>query len=373
MNRIESSRWCWVVFAFGLSPLVADEASDAPGSSSGLDPTGTYTWERTRGDRVFTSTLTLHSRDGKLAGTYSTRRGESAVEELTLEGDKISFAITRQFGDRRFKSEYRGTIAADGIKGTIEFTRRNGQTRTLDWHAKRKVAPKDVVGVWNFEIARGEGEKIKTRLKISLAGDRLKGQYTGPRSEREIETVMLSGTELSFAFSGETDSGDEFRVKYAGTVRGNVIAGTVSYDFGGNEGTAKFVGRRETAKETVVGVWHLESQRENGETMKSKLAITADGDKLRGEYESAYGKREAKNVQVKDGVLSFELSGDTDRGSFRFHFEGKLSKGTVKGTVKFEFGDRSGSREFSGRLEAKNTKEPKESDKPSDSSDSASA
>jgi hypothetical protein len=53
-----------------------------------------------------------------------------------LEGDDLSFKITREFNGNTMVSKYSGKISGDSIKGKIEFER-DGETQTRDWNAHR--------------------------------------------------------------------------------------------------------------------------------------------------------------------------------------------------------------------------------------------
>ena len=320
-----------------------------------VDPTGTWTWESSRRDRTVTSTLKLKLQHGKVVGTLQGRGDEVKIENGKLEGDKLSFQYTRARGDRAFTVKYQGKVTAASIKGTLEFSF-GDRVRTREWEAKRIIALADILGLWKFSSTRRNGEPLETSLKITRDGDKLKGLYTSPWREHEIPKITLKGNVLSFEYSGETDRGD-FHFAYKGKVGRNSIKGNVEYKFGDREGSREFTGKREVKKKNplaaVLGKWTLQVTRDNGETRESTIAITSGGGKLQGLYTSRRGEREAKNVQFKDGVLSFELSGETDRGDFRFVYKGKPSGNTIKGKVEFQFGDRTGSREFVGRREGK--------------------
>jgi hypothetical protein len=332
--------------------------------SSSVDPTGTYTWERTRGDRVFKSTLRLDLRGGKLTGSYKGRGDAVKIESAKVDGNKVSFQYTRKFNDREFTIKYQGTVTAAGIEGTVEFPSRDDGTNSRPWKAERIVAIADILGMWKFKVDGPNGDTLETSIIITNDGDKLAGQYKSRQGERQAKNLTLKDGELSFELSADTDNGS-FSVIYKGKPIGNSIKGTLAYKFGDNEGTTDFVGQREPKGvriADIVGTWKLEVTRENGESSESTITITADGEKLQGRYESPYGEREAKKLQVKGDELSFELSGDTDNGSFLVTYKGKLSGDSFKGTMSFEFGERKGTRKVIGRRQA--TKKPEATKEP---------
>lgn len=112
------------------------------------DPTGTWTWTTPgrNGGPDRTSTLTLSVQDSKLTGKISApgRDGqavETAISDGKVHGDTISFNLVRQYNGNSNTNKYAGTVAADEIAGTIEFTR-NGETQTRKWQAKRSAETK---------------------------------------------------------------------------------------------------------------------------------------------------------------------------------------------------------------------------------------
>lgn len=75
--------------------------------------------------------------NSNLSGLY----GSTAVEKISLDGNKVSFVSTVKFGDREFTSDFKGTIDGDSLTGEIT----SGQ-------GNRKVTGKKVVR--NFRRTR---------------------------------------------------------------------------------------------------------------------------------------------------------------------------------------------------------------------------
>src|SRR5437660_6710713 len=112
------------------------------------DPTGTWTWSTPgrNGGPERKSTLKLKLEGEKVTGTLSApgRGGQSsdvAISEGKLNGDEISFAVTREVSGNKLTAKYSGKISGDSIKGKIE-NERNGQTQSRDWAAKRETEKK---------------------------------------------------------------------------------------------------------------------------------------------------------------------------------------------------------------------------------------
>ncbi len=111
-----------------------------------VDPSGTWTWTvpgRNGGpDRK--STLKLKLEGDKLTGTLSApgRGGQNNDTEIAdgkINGDEISFAVTREFQGNKVTTKYNGKVSGDSIKGKAE---RNGEAQSRDWEAKREAEKK---------------------------------------------------------------------------------------------------------------------------------------------------------------------------------------------------------------------------------------
>src|SRR5262245_57666862 len=118
----------------------------APGVVSGAegkkaDPTGTWTWSQPGrdGGQARTVTLKLKLEGDKLTGTVSGRQSDTAIEDAKLNGDEVSFKVTREFQGNKVTRKYVGKISGDTIKGKVEFER-DGQAQSQDWEAKREAA-----------------------------------------------------------------------------------------------------------------------------------------------------------------------------------------------------------------------------------------
>jgi hypothetical protein len=221
----------------------------ASGADKKTDPTGTWKWERTRGENTRQYTLRIQLDGDKVTGTYASRRNdsnnESKIENAKLEGDKLSFRVVREFNDRKFTINMQGKVAENTITGNGEFSV-NGEAREFPWVAKRSVDIQDVLGTWRFTVETENGT-LEPTIKFTEKDGKLKGMYTGRSTDREATKISIKDNQLSFTISGEND-GNAWNVVYKGKPRGNAIKGSVDYDFGGSTGTIDFVGKRDPVK-----------------------------------------------------------------------------------------------------------------------------
>ena len=106
----------------------------AASAAAGADVVGAWTLSYTTRDGVkLESTLSVKMEGDKLTGTISSARGSVALNEITVKGDDIAFAIIRVgFGDT-IRLDYTGKITGDTMKLTLKV----GAREPLEVTAKR--------------------------------------------------------------------------------------------------------------------------------------------------------------------------------------------------------------------------------------------
>ena len=124
-----------------LSSIAYAEEKKEEAKKSAVD--GVWVWEaRGQNNQTRAVKLTLKQEGEKLTG-YLPGPNDTKVEigDGKVEGNKISFTVTRERQGNKFVQKYAGTVEGDVIKGTIE-TERDGQTRSREWEAKREKEEK---------------------------------------------------------------------------------------------------------------------------------------------------------------------------------------------------------------------------------------
>ena len=81
-------------------------------------------------------TLMFSVQDEMLQGTIEGGRGSAELENVMLEGNKITFTIERETPRGTFELAYTGEIDGDTMAGTMEGP---GGRFTLNWTAKRET------------------------------------------------------------------------------------------------------------------------------------------------------------------------------------------------------------------------------------------
>jgi hypothetical protein len=212
---------------------------------------------------------------------------------------------------------------------------------------KKEAAPVDPTGTWKWEYSFNDNA-VEGKLKLKWDDKKLVGKYTAFDNTTDIGDVKLEKDQLSFTTKREFN-GNEFVVKFNGQVKPDDIEGAVSIDFGGNEQEFDWNPKRAVEMDDVVGTWDLRVETANG-VVEPKLTITKDGDKLRGKSMSqVFGELEAKNLELKDNVLSWEVTGSSGGFDIRVKYKGKPRGNRIEGTNEFSAGDQSGTMKFMGK------------------------
>ena len=122
-----------------LAVLVVPAYADDEAKKASVD--GTWKWSfQTQNGETRESTAKLKQEGEKITGTVSGRQGnETEIKDGKLDKDgKLTFTVTREFNGNTMTAKYEGKLEGDTIKGKIETTRGDGQTREREWEAKRE-------------------------------------------------------------------------------------------------------------------------------------------------------------------------------------------------------------------------------------------
>ena len=101
------------------------------------------------------------------------------------------------------------------------------------------------------------------------------------------------------------------------------------------------------AAASIDGKWVAERKMERGGesfTFKQTFDLKAEGDKLTGAVTIAFGDREPRSIDIKDGKIdgnkfSFATVMSTPNGEFKMLYEGTVEGDTLKGTSSREGGE----------------------------------
>ena len=197
----------------------------------GTNAAGTWKWSLPgqNGETI----LQLKQEGEKLTGSYTNQFGGAEILDGSLKGGDISFKVKRDFDGQAFVIKYSGKLSGDKITGKAEFDM-NGETRALDWNAKRDAAKAAAAtGTWNTALILGDGNRIEGTLKLKQDGNKLTGATVRNENETQIQDGKIAGDEITFTVIRERD-GRKVTAKYKGKITGDTVKGKVESDWSGD-------------------------------------------------------------------------------------------------------------------------------------------
>ena len=216
----------------------------AAGASFGADGNAAGVWKWTLSEQTGETILTLKQAGEKLTGSYTNQFGKAEILDGTLKGNDLSFKVKRDFNGQEFIIKYSGKLAGDKITGKAEFDV-NGETRAMDWNAKRDAAKASAgaSGNWNTALILGDGNRIEGSMKLKQEGEKLSGVVVRNENETQIQDGKVVGDEISFVVVRERE-GRKVTGKYKGKITGDTLKGKIESDWSGDWQTLDWEGTR---------------------------------------------------------------------------------------------------------------------------------
>ena len=95
------------------------------------DVSGTWTGEQQGRNGPMTVTLNLKAEGNTLNGTITGRGGETAISDGKVDGDNVSFIVTREFNGNTMKMKYSGAVSGSELKLKMEVEGSDRPAREL--------------------------------------------------------------------------------------------------------------------------------------------------------------------------------------------------------------------------------------------------
>jgi hypothetical protein len=309
-----SQRTLWTSLAAVLVLLLA-----VPQAFAAEDITGEWEVTMDFGGRPSYATLTFtKNADGTLAGKW----GSDALSNVKLDGQKLTFTRTVQFGDNEFTLDYAGTVTDGKITGNLSSDQGDFAANAV----KRKpISP--VVGVWNLQYSVGD-QDITSTLTVSQKPDgALDAKWTSQMGESTISNVKSQDGKITFDRTVKFND-QEFTMTFEGTVQGDKLTGVSKSDMGDIPVTGTRFGA------DLIGKWELTTVSDFG-TRTVLMTINPD---LSGRYESFGGELPMKNLKYENGQLTFGVEMGFGDQTFGMDFKGKVDGQTLKGQMDSDRG-----------------------------------
>jgi hypothetical protein len=205
------------------------------------------------------------------------------------------------------------------------------------------------VGTWDITIESPQG-KNNALLVIKKDGDKLTGSMKSARGERAIESVAVTGNDISFVMKANIQ-GQDMVFTYKGKIEKDSMKGDA--DFGGfATGTWSAVPHKEDAASpatapasggqmgaNVTGDWSVAVETSAGSGNPS-FTFKQEGEKLTGTYKGQLGEGPLTGT-VKGDDITFSVKVNAQGQDLTVVYTGKIeSKDSMKGKVVLgEFGE----------------------------------
>jgi hypothetical protein len=281
----------------------------------------------TIGDRDLTAKLTVSQKpDGTPDVTWASQRGESVISNVKLQDGKLTFDRAVKFNDQQFTMTFTGTAQGDKLTGVSK----NDATEVPVTGTRFGAA---LIGKWELTVTSERG----TRRGMLRVFPDLSGRYESFVGEIPVKDLKLEGNQVTFAI--EMGFGDQtFKMDFKGTLDGNALKGQMTSERGTSEVTGK---KLAVAAPAVAGTWELTSQSQGGtrtNTLKIKDDMTAT-------YTSRDTETPVTDLKIEGNQISFKVTRTFNDQQVTTEF-----KGTVDGkTLKGEFISARGSRPVTGK------------------------
>jgi len=310
---------------------------------------------KTDDGQTLTASMKLAKDGDKLAGTYTGMDGkEVKAEELSLKDNDLAFTVKLDFQGTELVAKFKLKQDGDKLAGKVDYDL-GGQTGTLDVVGKRggevaKAAKPE--GTWDIEVVTDDGQTLKSTLKLAKDGDKFKGKYAG-MDGKEVDATDLTVKDGEMAFTVKLDfQGTELVSKFKLKQDGDKLKGKVDYDLGGQTGTLDVAAKRAGGGGDVklAGTWAMEVKTDDGQSLKSTVKFSKDGEKIAGTFTGADGKEaKVEDSKLTGDELAFKISLDFDGTPLVAKFKGKLAGDGYTGKVDYDLGGQTGNLPFEAK------------------------
>lgn len=282
------------------------------------------------GGGQMTSTLSISLKDdGSLAVKISPDMGESKITDLKFENNKLSFTRTSTFRDNEFSTDYEATLANNTLKGIM-----SSDMGDNDFTAAKFVPKSDAVGIWLIQ-----GQPADTKLSILEDPN---GKLIGKWADYKISDAQFKNGKLSFKRTSKTNPKDQ--VAYEATVKGDELTG-------------KLINAKRYGSD-LIGKWILTTKDEERGERKSNFVVDKD---LTATYDMWMSEVPVSDLKIDGQNITFTINMEFGERSFSLDFKGKL---TAPGKLQGQMVSDRGTLEVTGEKVIPGAQKPAAAEKP---------
>lgn len=289
--------------------------------------------------------FTLTNTDGNYSAVWLTELGEGAFEEVSIEGDAISFSSTVDFGGVLVPISFAGTISADAINGIVnlEF---DGQPLEMPTVGKRggaeEMAAPDLPGEWEIEAELPDGSTSVSTLVVTEDGGILSAVMETELGAAAIEGIEVDGN--SIGYTAQLDMGGVMvPLSVEGTASGDTMEGVVKLNFEGQEMELPFRGSKLgagggglTGEVNLPGSWDMEAELPDGSTSASGMTVTEDAGVITATMVTEIGEASISGIAIDGNSISFETEIDMGGVLVPLSFAGSTGGDKIEGLISLD-------------------------------------
>ncbi len=199
--------------------------------------------------RQMLSTLTIaKNADGTLTGKW----GSTDLSNVKFDGQKLTFVRTMKFGDQEFSMNYTGTLKDGKLAGTVSSDR--GEFTNT---GTRRKPESPAVGQWDLSYRFGDREMTAKLIVSQKTDGALDAKWISQFGESAISNVKFANGKLSFTRKIKFND-NEFETTFEGTVAGDKLTGASKSERGDIPVTGQRFGG------ALIGKWELTSTSDRG-------------------------------------------------------------------------------------------------------------
>ena len=216
--------------------------------------------------------------------------------------------------------------------------------------AEDKKLPVDPSGTWRWDF-EFNGGIIKNVLKLNATSD---GKVTGTLSalDRSMEVTEGQIADGKLSFLVKADTPRAFKLAFNGKVDGDKVDGEASAKTDDGSHEFPWTAKRSVESSDLVGAWKLKITLTSDQTLQPLLTVALKDQKLTASYVSDDGKTlEAKQLEIKDNQLQFEIDTVYDTANLHVAFKGRPFGSKIKGKLKYTVNGDSGELDYTGELQ----------------------
>lgn len=312
-------------FTLALSVFVASASWIAQADSGAV---GTWNSEMDLQGNLINVTIAITEVDGKLAGKWSSPRGESDLNNVAFEGNKLTFSRTMNRDGQELTLDFSGTVDGDKLDGTLSSAMGDIPLKGTRAAASAPAAGSasaggiaNLAGTWDVTTESQLGT-LKRTLIIKESGE---GSYNSDTAQWPISNLKVEGDKVSYNVTVNAQ-GQDLPLTFNGTLSGDSLNG----EYTSEAGTGTVVAKRRSAAggtNALAGTWSITSDSQLG-SLQRKLIVKDDGTAT---YNTDTDSYEVKNFKVDGSNVTFDVTVSLQGQDLPLSFVGAVDGTNLKG------------------------------------------